>query len=281
MTFDQHANFAFSSVQSGSGVIGSSSATSLTIASSGDLPNPSSGQYNITVWPAGQQPSSANAEIMRVTAKSGTTLTVTRAQEGTSALSGIAAGYQVALTMTSKLLTDIETAAGLALIQKITVTTAQALLDFTSIPGTFSHLQLVLSVRGTKAATVDTFQLQVNGDTGAHYSSQRTASFQTSNDNAQAGVTTAQLTMGSVSAGTAPTSVVIPYTITIPSYANASMFKSLNAQGGYRTGSGGGNFEQYNLIGFWDQAAAITRLTFSFAGGNFEVGSVGSLYGLA
>ena len=130
MSFDQHKNFAYSTVQSGSGVIGSSSSTSLTIASSGDLPDPSLGQYNITVWPASQQPSTVNAEIMRVTAKSGTTLTVTRAQEGTSALTAIAAGYQVALTMTSKLLTDLE--AGPALVgASVTRTATQSISNST------------------------------------------------------------------------------------------------------------------------------------------------------
>ena len=106
--FDQHTNFAYSTVQSGSGVIGSSSATTLVIAGAGDLPDPALGQYNVVVWPASLQPLSSNAEIMRVTAKSGTTLTVTRAQEGTTALSSIAAGHQVAQNITRKWFTDLE-----------------------------------------------------------------------------------------------------------------------------------------------------------------------------
>lgn len=109
MSFDQHVNFAYSTVQPGSAVIGSTSATTLIIGGTNDLPNPASGQYNIVVWPTGVQPAVSNAEIMRVTGKSGTTITVLRAQEGTSALSGIASGYQLDLAMTAKLLTDIET----------------------------------------------------------------------------------------------------------------------------------------------------------------------------
>lgn len=111
MAFDQHVNFGYSTVAAGSGVISSTSGTSLIIAAAGDLPDPASGgAYNVTVWPASAQPSAGTAEIMRVTAKTTTTLTVTRAQEGTTALSGIAAGFQVSATMTKKLLTDIETA---------------------------------------------------------------------------------------------------------------------------------------------------------------------------
>ena len=112
MAFDQHTNFAFSLVQAGSGVIGSATGTTIVIVNALDLPDPAVGAYNVTVWPAGVSPTRVNAEIMRVTAKTATTLTVTRAQEGTTALSAIAAGFQVALTMTSKLLRDIEAVAG-------------------------------------------------------------------------------------------------------------------------------------------------------------------------
>ena len=111
MAFDQHVNFGYSTVIAGSGVISSTSGTSLIINATGDLPDPASGgAYNVTVWPSATQPTASSAEIMRVTAKSGTTLTVTRAQEGTTALGSILAGYQVAATATKKLFTDIETA---------------------------------------------------------------------------------------------------------------------------------------------------------------------------
>ena len=105
MAFDQHTNFAYSTVQTGSGVIGSTTGTTINIVNTADLPDPALGPYNVTVWPSAVNPTRANAEIMRVTAKSGTTLTVTRAQEATTALAAIAAGYQVALAMTAKLLT--------------------------------------------------------------------------------------------------------------------------------------------------------------------------------
>lgn len=105
--FDTHSLFGYSTVQSGSGVIGSDTGTDI-VADTGDGSNFSTGQ-NITVWPAGTQPTMANAEIMRITGISTDTLTVTRAQEGTTALTGITAGYQFANTITPKVFTDIET----------------------------------------------------------------------------------------------------------------------------------------------------------------------------
>lgn len=63
--------------------------------------------FNATVWPVGVKPLASNAEIVRVTNVSGDTLTITRAQEGTAAIS-IAVGYQFSATITAKTLTDAE-----------------------------------------------------------------------------------------------------------------------------------------------------------------------------
>jgi len=63
--------------------------------------------FNATVWPASVKPLASNAEIVRVTNVSGDTLTITRAQEGTAAIS-IAVGYQFSATITAKTLTDAE-----------------------------------------------------------------------------------------------------------------------------------------------------------------------------
>lgn len=106
---DAHKNFAYSTVASGT-VIGSSSATSLTVAT-GDGAKFPAAPFNITVWPAASLPLTSNAEIMRVTAVATDTFTVTRNTEaGGSALSTIAAGYQVANTVTVRTLTDVEKA---------------------------------------------------------------------------------------------------------------------------------------------------------------------------
>src|SRR5206468_8081 len=68
---------------------------------------PSSGSFNATIWPVSTQPTTANAEIVRVTAISTDTFTITRAQEGTSART-VVVGDQIADTVTAKTLTDVE-----------------------------------------------------------------------------------------------------------------------------------------------------------------------------
>lgn len=101
---DAHANFAYSTVATAPSP--ATSGTSLTVASGDGALFPAA-PFNATVWPAGSQPSSSNAEIVRVTAVSTDTLTITRAQEGTSARS-IGTGDQIAATITAKTLTDAE-----------------------------------------------------------------------------------------------------------------------------------------------------------------------------
>lgn len=104
MVFDQHSNFAYSTVVVAP--LPATSGASLTVVTgNGSLfPTP---PFNATMWPAGIPPTNSNAEVVRITAVASDTFTITRAQEGTSA-QPISAGYQIAATMTAKTFTDIE-----------------------------------------------------------------------------------------------------------------------------------------------------------------------------
>lgn len=106
MAFDAHSNLALAQV-----VIGPSpalSGTTLTVTASLVSLFPAT-PFNATVYPAGVSPTYANAEIVRVTNITGTTLTITRAQEGTTA-KAIAPGWNIANTASKKVFTDIENA---------------------------------------------------------------------------------------------------------------------------------------------------------------------------
>jgi hypothetical protein len=92
-----------------SGTYGST-ATSIAVASGGSsLPPPS---FNVVWWDSSDyaDPSDdPNAEIVRVTAVNGNTLTITRAQEGTAASTKNTAGktYTLILGITAKMIADI------------------------------------------------------------------------------------------------------------------------------------------------------------------------------
>ena len=86
------------------------SGTSLTVTTGegSKFPAPATdGEFNVVVFPSGEQPIVENAEIVRVTARTGDDFTITRAQEGTSAIS-IAVGYLLHLPLTEKTRDDIE-----------------------------------------------------------------------------------------------------------------------------------------------------------------------------
>lgn len=101
---DAHSNFAYSTVATAPSP--ASSGTSLIVATGTGSLFPST-PFNATVWPVSTQPTSTNAEVVTVTNISSDTLTITRAQEGSSART-IIVGDQIAATITNKTLTDIE-----------------------------------------------------------------------------------------------------------------------------------------------------------------------------
>lgn len=112
VAFDPHTNFGYSTVQAGSTIIGSAISPKTIVLFPGDGASYPGGdgttQFNVVLWPSAARALRANSEVIRVTRVGDVLTTVARAQEGTAALSVIAAGYQVMVAVTSKTLTDIE-----------------------------------------------------------------------------------------------------------------------------------------------------------------------------
>lgn len=110
MSLDQVANFKKVTVSTGY----DAAATSIVLSSGqgAGLPTPASGAYNLVWWNSTDYTDPTddpNVEIVRVTAKSTDTLTITRAQESTSASTKNTAGktYKMILGLTAKMITDI------------------------------------------------------------------------------------------------------------------------------------------------------------------------------
>lgn len=101
--FDAHADFAYTTVVTAPSTV---SGTSLVVANASVFP---ATPFNAVTCPINTLPVAGVAEIVRVTNISSETLTMVRAQEGTTVVT-IAAGWQIANAATSKVLTDIETA---------------------------------------------------------------------------------------------------------------------------------------------------------------------------
>lgn len=107
---DQHANFGYGTVATPPSPADSGTSLVLTTGQGARFPNPADGNYNLTIWPTGSIPLASNAEIVRATALSTDTFTITRQQESTSARA-IIAGDQVMMGITKKVVDDIETLA--------------------------------------------------------------------------------------------------------------------------------------------------------------------------
>jgi len=111
---DPVKNFAFVEV-SGSFLVGASTIT-LVSGGAAKLPVPATdGAFNLSLWnetdfPNPAEANAANVEIVRVTSISGEVLTITRAQESTTAIASTAGKtYKMLLGPTKKLITDIQT----------------------------------------------------------------------------------------------------------------------------------------------------------------------------
>lgn len=101
---DVHKNFAESLVATAPSP--ASTGTSLVVTGSEGTLFPTV-PFNATVWPAGVQPTSDNAEIVRVTAISTDTFTIVRKQEGSSARK-IIVGDQIVASITAQTMVDAE-----------------------------------------------------------------------------------------------------------------------------------------------------------------------------
>lgn len=109
---DVHANFAYSTVKVAPSP--ATTGTSLTVqdGDSALFPNP---PFNATVWPTSSQPTSANAEIVRVIAINDDVFTLldndangSRDPQESSSSRSIVVGDQIAAIITNKTLTDAE-----------------------------------------------------------------------------------------------------------------------------------------------------------------------------
>lgn len=99
-----HKNFAYSLVATAPSP--ASSGTSLVVTAAQGALFPAV-PFQATIWPTAANPISTNAEIVTVTAIATDTLTIVRANEGSSART-VVVGDQIAATVTAQTLTDVE-----------------------------------------------------------------------------------------------------------------------------------------------------------------------------
>ncbi len=152
------------------------------------------------------------------------------------------------------------------------------LITFSSIPSTYTHLQLRIFARSAQAASTDTVYFRFNGDSTNNYSRHLL-----SGDGASATVTGYYpenvIFAGTIAAASSTASAFGTYVVDILDYTNTNKNKVTRSLGGYdANGSGVVDFRSSN----WGSTTAITSITLAnyTAGANFANGSQFALYGI-
>jgi hypothetical protein len=153
-----------------------------------------------------------------------------------------------------------------------TATGAGTTITLSSIPATYTHLQLRINY--SRDSGNSSIAMRMNGDTSSIYTY---VYFLGNNTNTPTylGNSTSQITdMGIAYGGpTARGSLVVD----ILNYANTSMWKTTRTIAG---SIGGGNSQTQYHTGLWASTAAITSLTFNIGGDTFSADTQIALYGI-
>jgi hypothetical protein len=150
-------------------------------------------------------------------------------------------------------------------------------ISFTSIPSTFTHLQVRAIARSSTAGTLDNAQLQFNSDTGSNYKSHFLYG---DGSSAAAGVSggTTNILAGRVTGATSGGSIFGTLIIDILDYKNTNKNTTVRTLTGW---DGNGSGEIFFESGLWINTAAITAIRlFPTAATNWVQYSQFSLYGI-
>jgi hypothetical protein len=152
--------------------------------------------------------------------------------------------------------------------------------EFTSIPGTYKHLQIRLLARDTRNASGDNFSIQFNSDTNAaNYVSYHwiLGDGSTVSAGVVAGGVQGQIVIGEVSTAQTSANIFSAGVFDILDYANTNKYKTVrNLNGLDKNGSGALTFSS----GLWMSTNAITNIKIFGNNGNWAQYSHFALYGI-
>jgi hypothetical protein len=151
-------------------------------------------------------------------------------------------------------------------------------ISFTSIPGTFTHLQLRFIARTSRDTTNDWAEIRFNSDTGSNYVFHIMYGEGGNSFSAYNGLTKTYAEVPSMTADGASANMFGAFVLDILDYKNTNKFKTLKFLGGNdMNGSGVINFGS----GLWRSTSAITSIGIEPGiGTNFNQYSHFALYGI-
>ena len=156
-------------------------------------------------------------------------------------------------------------------------------ISFTSIPSTYTHLQLrgiATSARATYA--LDGMLVRFNSDTGSNYSFHYLRG-NGSAAQAAAGTSTTSMTIDSTIPSTAASNVFGGFVVDVLDYANTNKYKTLRSLGGFDVNGTVSGVGGYVVLasGNWRSTSAISSISITTDyGSDFQNYSHFALYGI-
>ena len=162
-------------------------------------------------------------------------------------------------------------------ISTVTLSSTQSSVTISSIPSTYTHLQLRYSGLSNSMGTQF---MEINGDTNTN--NYRTHYLRGSGSTLEGGYLTGRAAiLGGGFAGQFSTTYPMVGVIDILDYTNTAKYKVVRALHGTDTNGTGYNGESEITSGLWLSGSPITQLKFYLDGGNnFTANSKWALYGI-
>jgi hypothetical protein len=163
-------------------------------------------------------------------------------------------------------------------IATTTLGTTTASITFSSIPATFTHLQIRLIARSTRSSGISQYKLNFNSDTAGNY-----AGHYLFGDGAAVlvgfdGASQTYLWGNPIAANNTLANTFGPGVVDILDYTNTNKYKTIRILGG--NDENGGGFVGF-LSGVWMSSSAITSITIGEPyGANFAAYTSAALYGI-
>ena len=168
-------------------------------------------------------------------------------------------------------------------IATTTLTTTAATVTFSSIPATYTHLQLRCSIQSDRATYgMDVLRMRINSDTGSNYAAH---DLRGDGSSANLGSSSSQTSITSAGSGIGTTtgSTFGAVIIDILDYANTNKYTTLRTLAGVDFNGVISGFGGQAMLdsGLWMNTAAVTTIVFEpVYGTNFTQYSKFALYGI-
>jgi len=171
---------------------------------------------------------------------------------------------------------------GFVRIASQTLLAPAAVIDFTDIPQTYSHLKLILQGRSTAGGIIveTDVSMTFNNDSGSNYDAEFVNASGTSSPTSTNILGAAQNAIGMIPSALATAHYAGSLEVTIPNYAGTTFYKTyLSLTGTAYQAVAASMFNRFGH-GQWRDTSAINRITLAPSSDEFDTGTMATLYGM-